>query len=119
MGLSLQQTRPTAVFMVPSAPVAAQLHNATARLNQQSLAFKRKRDGTTAAAAAAITSTELAAVVEPELASACWGMPYAPTRIHMVHGTPASIAEIVPLQLEDLRPANLTSLPCWSSCSHL
>ncbi|WIA20974.1 hypothetical protein OEZ85_005311 [Tetradesmus obliquus] len=35
-------------------------------------------------------------------------MPYAPTRIHVVYGTPASITEITPLQLEDLRPANLT-----------
>jgi hypothetical protein len=61
-----------------------------------------------AATATATTSMGVTAVVEPKLAAAVWDLPYSPTRIHVSFGTPLTISEIVPLQLEDLRPANLT-----------
>jgi hypothetical protein len=50
----------------------------------------------------------MAAAVEPSLAAAVWVMPHTPLKIHMIFGTPASSTEIVPLQLEDLRPSNMT-----------
>uniref|UniRef100_A0A383WB22 Uncharacterized protein n=1 Tax=Tetradesmus obliquus TaxID=3088 RepID=A0A383WB22_TETOB len=110
MKLSLQQPRPAAGSLVPSAPVAAQLrhvHNVFARLNRRHVASRHTRTAP-AAAAAAVASTAATASVEPQLAAALWSMPYAPTRIHVVYGTPASITEIIPLQLEDLRPASVT-----------
>lgn len=81
---------------------AAQLHNA-AGLLPQPLPNPYIRNHNPTVAPADVTAT-----VEPQLAAAVWGLPYTPTRIHMVQGVPASIAEVIPLQLEDLRPANLT-----------
>jgi hypothetical protein len=103
MALQTRQAHaPRAGLGQPSALAAAHRLHSTSHIRKFSRIMKPAVATTTAT-----TSVEVAAAVEPNLA-AVWDLPYSPTRIHVMLGTPLSISEIVPLQLEDLRPANLT-----------
>ncbi|KAF6262100.1 hypothetical protein COO60DRAFT_690768 [Scenedesmus sp. NREL 46B-D3] len=102
--MALTRAHPARAVLIrpsPRAQFAGQRLSTSSALCRQSMSARMHVN-----CSAAITA-EVMAAVEPKLA-AVWGMAYAPTRIHIMLGTPASVTEVVPLQLEDLRPANLT-----------